>query len=89
MFSCNFPFPWWGVVAERAGNEEGCFKKGWDKWGEERGILSQLGLERWRTNPKLPLSGQASDHAHLPHPAGGAGTHWAHRHCQLSLPSII
>lgn len=28
MFSCNFPFPWWGVVAERAGNEAGLFQKG-------------------------------------------------------------
>lgn len=56
-------------MAERARIEAGLFPKGEGQVGEERGIRSRLWLERWRTDPKLPLSGQAPDHAHLPHPA--------------------
>lgn len=70
MFPTVFPLlggEWW---QREQVMRQGCFKGGRDKWGEKGGgALSQLWLERWRTAPMLPLSGQAPDHTHLPHPA--------------------
>lgn len=54
-------------MAEGASNEAGLFPKGVGQVGGEGRGLSQLWLERWRTTPTLPLSGQAPDHTHLPH----------------------
>lgn len=88
-FPAVFPFlggEWW---QREQGSKQGCFQKGRDKWGKREGFGLGCG---WRDGGLIPSCPSLARHLTMhtsPTLPGGTGTHWAYRHCQLSLPSII